>query len=115
MTRTDRVPNRCHVEFVPPDADRRWQLWLAHLPAGHQADPGLVQDIARRCVLTGGQIRNATLHATLLSLERGGPVDDHDVLAAQEPAAPHRPRGGHIAAGTGRADRRCAALGSGTA
>ncbi len=70
------------VEFVPPDADQRWQLWLAHLPAGHEADPELVQDIARRCVLTGGQIRNATLHATLLSLERGSPVDGNDVLVA---------------------------------
>jgi hypothetical protein len=70
------------VDFVPPDADQRWQLWLAHLPSGHQADPALVQDIARRCVITGGQIRNATLHATLLSLERGGAVGDGDVIAA---------------------------------
>jgi SpoVK/Ycf46/Vps4 family AAA+-type ATPase len=70
------------VDFVPPDADQRWQLWLAHLPSGHQVDPALVQDIARRCVITGGQIRNATLHATLLSLERGGPVEDSDMIAA---------------------------------
>ena len=70
------------VNFVPPDADQRWQLWLAHLPGGHQVGPALVQDIARRCVITGGQIRNATLHATLLSLERGTPVEDGDVIAA---------------------------------
>jgi hypothetical protein len=70
------------VDFVPPNADQRWQLWLTHLPTGHQVDPTLVQDIARRCVITGGQIRNATLHATLLSLERGGPVEDGDVIAA---------------------------------
>jgi hypothetical protein len=70
------------VDFVPPDADQRWQLWLAHLPGHHQVDPALVQDIARRCVITGGQIRNATLHATLLSLERSGPVEDGDVIAA---------------------------------
>lgn len=70
------------VDFVPPDADQRWQLWLAHLPDGHQAGPALVQDVARRCVLTGGQIRNATLHATLLSLERGTPVRGDDVIAA---------------------------------
>jgi SpoVK/Ycf46/Vps4 family AAA+-type ATPase len=70
------------VDFVPPDADQRWQLWLAHLPSEHRADPAVVQDIARRCVITGGQIRNATLHATLLALERGGPVDDADVIAA---------------------------------
>jgi hypothetical protein len=70
------------VDFVPPDADQRWQLWLAHLPEDHQVGPALVQDIARRCSVTGGQIRNAALHATLLSLERGSPVGDGDVLTA---------------------------------
>jgi ATPase family associated with various cellular activities (AAA) len=70
------------VDFVPPDADQRWQLWLGHLPGDHEVDPGLVQDIARRCVLTGGQIRNAALHAALLSLERGSPVRDGDVITA---------------------------------
>ena len=68
------------VDFVPPDADQRWQLWLAHLPGGHEVDTALLQNIARRCTLTGGQIRNATLHATLLCLERGSPVDDDDVI-----------------------------------
>jgi hypothetical protein len=70
------------VDFIPPDADQRWQLWLAHLPGDHRADPALVQDVARRCVITGGQIRNAALHATLLSLQRGGPLEDGDVIAA---------------------------------
>lgn len=70
------------VDFVPPDADQRWQLWLTHLPGGHDVDPALLQEIARRCVLTGGQIRNATLHATLLSLEGGNPACDHDVIEA---------------------------------
>jgi ATPase family associated with various cellular activities (AAA) len=70
------------IDFVPPDADQRWQLWHAHLPVNHEVDPGLVQDVARRCVLTGAQIRNATLHAMLLSFERDSPVSDHDVIAA---------------------------------
>jgi hypothetical protein len=70
------------VEFVPPDADLRWQLWLSHLPNGHRVDPALLEEIARRCVLTGGQIRNASLHATLLSLERGDAIADDDVVAA---------------------------------
>jgi hypothetical protein len=70
------------VDFVPPDADQRWQLWRDHLPAGHEVDPGLVRDVARRCVLTGAQIRSATLHAILLSFECGGPVRDDDVRAA---------------------------------
>jgi hypothetical protein len=70
------------VDFAPPDADQRWQLWVGHLPDGHRVDQARLQDIARRCVLTGGQIRNAALHAMLLSLERGTPVDDDDVLEA---------------------------------
>jgi hypothetical protein len=70
------------VDFVPPDADQRWQLWRTHLPGDHEVDPGLVRDAARRCALTGAQIRNATLHAMLLSFERGSPVRDDDVMAA---------------------------------
>jgi ATPase family associated with various cellular activities (AAA) len=70
------------VDFTPPDADQRWQLWHAHLPGDHEVDPALLEDITRRCVLTGGQIHNATLHAMLLSFERGNPVKDDDVIAA---------------------------------
>jgi len=70
------------VDFVPPDADQRWLLWQAHLPGGHRVDPELVREVARRCALTGAQICNATLHATLLSLERDGPVTDDDMTAA---------------------------------
>jgi ATPase family associated with various cellular activities (AAA) len=70
------------VDFTPPDADQRWLLWRAHLPDDHEIDPQLLEDIARRCVLTGGHIRNAALHARLLSLGRGGPLKDNDVIAA---------------------------------
>ena len=37
-----------------------------------------------RCALSGGQIRNAALHATLLALEQGGTVGDAQLLAALE-------------------------------
>jgi ATPase family associated with various cellular activities (AAA) len=70
------------IDFTPPDADLRWQLWLSHLPPDHQASPALLQDISRRCAFTGGQIRNAALHATLLSYQREGAVEDQDVVAA---------------------------------
>jgi ATPase family associated with various cellular activities (AAA) len=70
------------VDFTPPDADQRWQLWHAHLPGDHEVDPALLEDITRRCVLTGGQIHNAALHAMLLSFERGNPVKGDDVVAA---------------------------------
>ena len=71
-----------NVAFTPPDADQRWQLWRVHLPGDHEVDPALMEDIARRCVLTGGQIHNATLHARLLSFERGSPVKGDDMVAA---------------------------------
>ena len=70
------------VEFVPPDADQRWQIWLTHLPARHVVSPALIEQIARRCSLTGGQIHNAVLHATLLSLDRDAPAGDEDVTTA---------------------------------
>jgi hypothetical protein len=70
------------IDFVPPDADHRWQLWRTHLPDNHAVDPASLEDIARRCSMTGGQIRNAALHARLLSFERGNPVNEDDVFAA---------------------------------
>jgi hypothetical protein len=70
------------VDFLPPDADQRWQLWNAHLPGDHDVDQALIQDIARRCAVTGGQIRNAALHAMMLSFERGCPVRDDHVIDA---------------------------------
>jgi SpoVK/Ycf46/Vps4 family AAA+-type ATPase len=70
------------IDFVPPDASQRWQIWQAHLPAGHEVSEALLEEIARRCVLTGGRIRNATLHATLRALERRSPVADVDMVEA---------------------------------
>lgn len=60
------------VDFRPPDAGERWNIWQMHLPAGHQVDAGLLTEIAGRCVMTGGQIRNAALHASVLALEESG-------------------------------------------
>jgi len=41
-----------------------------------------LEEIAGRCVLTGGQIRNAALHASMLALEDGGIVTSDLVEAA---------------------------------
>jgi ATPase family protein associated with various cellular activities (AAA) len=59
------------VDFRPPDAAERWNIWQMHLPATHEIDSGLLTEIAGRCVMTGGQIRNAALHASVLALEEG--------------------------------------------
>ncbi len=58
------------IEFRPPDAAQRWDLWRHHLPADHAVDAGALAMIAQRCALTGGQIRNAALHAWLLAMRR---------------------------------------------
>ena len=40
-----------------------------HLPLDHLIPVNFLQQLASRCDLTGGQIRNATMHATLLAVE----------------------------------------------
>jgi hypothetical protein len=62
------------VSFPPPDAGERWRIWQLHLPIEHQAPSTFLDQIAQRCELTGGQIRNAVLHASLLALNNGGVV-----------------------------------------
>lgn len=70
------------VEFPAPEATERWLIWLNHLPQPNAVSPALLEAIAGRCVLTGGQIRNAALHATLLALGDGGRVSDSHLEAA---------------------------------
>jgi ATPase family associated with various cellular activities (AAA) len=62
------------INFPTPDAMERWAIWQLHLPPGHVVYDSLLEDVAHRCELTGGQIRNAILHASLLALEDGGSV-----------------------------------------
>jgi hypothetical protein len=53
------------VEFQPPQPAERWELWQLHLPRGHVVSPDFLDELATRCVLSGGQIRNAVQHASL--------------------------------------------------
>jgi hypothetical protein len=62
------------VEFHPPDATERWALWELHLPATHDVSDEFLGEVANRCEFTGGQIRNAALHAALLALGSDGVV-----------------------------------------
>jgi hypothetical protein len=70
------------VEFRAPDATERWSIWQLHLPPGHAVDGAFLDEVAARCQLTGGQIRNAVLHASLLALEEGGLVSSGHVELA---------------------------------
>jgi hypothetical protein len=58
------------IEFSPPDPAERFAIWRMHLPAGAVDEPTLAE-IASTCALTGGQIRNAVLHACSLALDEG--------------------------------------------
>jgi hypothetical protein len=70
------------LDFAAPDAATRHRLWCAHLPPGHRIDAAALQEVALRCALTGGQIRNAALHVALLALESGRAAALEDLARA---------------------------------
>jgi SpoVK/Ycf46/Vps4 family AAA+-type ATPase len=70
------------VGFRPPEAAERWAIWQLHLPQAHTVDVEWLDEVAERCVLSGGQIRNAVLHASLLALDDGGALNEAHLLAA---------------------------------
>jgi hypothetical protein len=70
------------VTFRPPDLQERWAIWQLHLPPVHQIGSALLGEVAARCALTGGQIRNAALHAAVLAIEDGGVVTSLHLEAA---------------------------------
>jgi hypothetical protein len=70
------------VELGPPDPQARMLIWLNHLPPDHTISQPLLDQVSRRCALNGGRIRNAALHASLLSVEDGRPIGDEDLVAA---------------------------------
>jgi hypothetical protein len=70
------------VDFRSPEAPERWRIWQSHLPAGHATSNETLREISGRCAMTGGQIKNAVLHATLLALDEGCVVRDDHVEAA---------------------------------
>jgi hypothetical protein len=62
------------VSFVHPQPQERRAIWHLHLPARHAVGGDFFDEVVQRCSLTGGQIRNAALHATLLAVDEGGGV-----------------------------------------
>jgi SpoVK/Ycf46/Vps4 family AAA+-type ATPase len=70
------------IDFKPPDSAERWRIWRLHLPPEHSVDESFVETVASRCALTGGQIRNAVLHAQLLALDGGDELRSEHVEEA---------------------------------
>jgi SpoVK/Ycf46/Vps4 family AAA+-type ATPase len=60
------------VTFQLPEATERAAIWRSHLPATREASDRVMDHIAHAYRLSGGQIRNAALHAGLLAHDDGG-------------------------------------------
>lgn len=72
------------LDFPLPDALTRLALWQTHLGDPCEVDDDALERIALRCVLSGGQIRNAALHATLLAIEHARHIGRHELHRALE-------------------------------
>ncbi|HEY0072245.1 MAG TPA: ATP-binding protein [Chloroflexia bacterium] len=70
------------IEFQAPGPAERFAIWQLHLPLDHSINARVMRDIAMRCDIKGGQIRNAALHAALLSLTDGGVITTAHMQAA---------------------------------
>jgi histone H3/H4 len=69
------------VNFQSPDPSERLLIWQHHLPHTHCVSAAYLHQVAHNCIMTGGQIRNAVLHAALLAVEaeRDGEINDFDL------------------------------------
>ncbi|HEV2861675.1 MAG TPA: AAA family ATPase [Pyrinomonadaceae bacterium] len=70
------------VEFRAPEPAEMLAIWGLHLPQKHAVGQNLLGEVSRRCSLSGGQIRNAVLHASLLALSNGGTITSEHLEAA---------------------------------
>lgn len=71
------------VPFLLPSAEERWRILELHLPEDHEVPVEMLDQVATACHLSGGQLRNAVLHASLLALDEGQrPVGIHHLEAA---------------------------------
>jgi ATPase family associated with various cellular activities (AAA) len=71
------------IDFAAPDELRRQDI-LKRMLGDTKVSAGLLHDIACRCALTGGQLRNVVLHARLLSLDTDVPIGDTQLRTAIE-------------------------------
>jgi hypothetical protein len=69
------------VSFAAPGAVERLRIWQLHLPENHTVPAENLHEVAVRCLLTGGQIRNAAQQAVLIGLDDKGPLMTWNHLA----------------------------------
>jgi len=74
---------RMVIDFPFPDAVARARLWRLYMPAGTAIDKDVdMDDLARRSELTGGQIRNAALHAAFLAASESSAITLKHIASA---------------------------------
>jgi hypothetical protein len=71
------------IPFALPDEIARHAILTHHL-GDHRVSNGLMEEVAVRCVLSGGQLRNIALHARLLALSSSRELGDGELRAAVE-------------------------------
>lgn len=70
------------IDFPLPEAAERARILALHLPKDHAVPPELAAELAARCTLAGGALRNVVLHASLLAMEAGRPIGAVELEAA---------------------------------
>ncbi len=71
------------IEFPRPDAVARGELWRLHIPGGAPCDEKIDPVfLGRELSLTGGQIRNAALHAAFLAAGESSAINLTHVASA---------------------------------
>ena len=72
------------IAFGAPDELRRAEILTRQLGPASLASAELIEEIACRCALNGGQLRNVAVHAQLLALESDRPIGDAALRRAIE-------------------------------
>jgi hypothetical protein len=80
------------VPFFVPQVEERLGILALHLPVPRSLSPEYLDEVALRCQLTGGQLRNAVTHAALLALDESAPIQDRHLETALR--AEYRKAGG---------------------
>jgi len=69
------------IQFRAPDESSRYEILRSHLQHACVSSEWL-QEIAYRCTLSGGQLRNVAAHARLLAFQQDVALNDAHVYAA---------------------------------
>jgi SpoVK/Ycf46/Vps4 family AAA+-type ATPase len=69
------------ITFRAPDEWRRYEILKLHLGCD-AIDDAWLQQVACRCALSGGQLRNVAADARLLAMREGGALRDEHLYAA---------------------------------